>query len=130
MAEAFFRQLVRDSDITVGSAGTSAWPGSAPSANSAAVLAAESIDAEGLRSSQFGDEDLSADRIYTMTSGHRDVLLDAYPELADRVHTLLSILDSEADVHDPYGGDLAEYQACFANMRLALEALARELTDG
>ena len=126
MAEAFFRSLVGDA-IEVGSAGTSAWPGSPPSGNSVAVLAGEDIDGEGLRSSQFGEEHVSADRIYTMTSGHRDVLVGAFPELADRCHTLLSILDSAADVHDPYGGDLAEYQACFANMRPALEALAREL---
>jgi protein arginine phosphatase len=130
MAEAYFRQLMTNAEIAVSSAGTSAWPGAPPSKNSLAVLAAQGVDAAGLRSSQFTEDLSSADRIYTMTSGHRDVLIGAFPELADRVKTLLTLLDSNADVHDPFGGDLAEYQACFANMRPALDALASELADG
>lgn len=130
MAEAYFRHLMGNAEVVVSSAGTSAWPGAPPSKNSLAVLAAQSIDATGLRSSQFSDAQLSADRIYTMTRSHRDMLVGAYPELADRVKTLLSLVGSNADVIDPFGGDLAEYQACFANIRPALDALARELADG
>ncbi|MFT5127625.1 MAG: protein-tyrosine-phosphatase [Rhodothermales bacterium] len=126
MAEAYFRQLIADTDILVSSAGTSAWPGSEPSESSLAVLMSEGIDSSDLRSSQFGEEHLDADRIYTMTGGHRDVLVGAFPELADRVKTLIP----DADVHDPFGGDLAEYQACFANMRPALDALAKEFCNG
>lgn len=126
MAEAYFCHLVAGTGIAVSSAGTGAWPGAETSANSLAVLKAEGIDASGLRSSQFGEEQLTADRVYTMTRGHQEALIGAFPELAGRAKTLIP----NADVHDPFGGDLAEYQACFANMRPALEALASELRDG
>lgn len=49
----------------------------------------------------------TADLIYAMTAGHRDLLLMEFPEMAERV----SLLDpDDYDVPDPYGQSLNVYQ--------------------
>jgi protein-tyrosine phosphatase len=51
----------------------------------------------------------SADYVLTMTARHRQGILDRFPELASRVHTLAP---DGSDVPDPIGAGMAEYRRC------------------
>lgn len=55
----------------------------------------------------------SADVIYTMTRGHRDSLIAAYPAAAAKTHAL----DPDADVADPIGGPQDGYDATALRLR-------------
>jgi protein-tyrosine phosphatase len=54
-----------------------------------------------------------ADLILTMTLGHRDAILDRWPEAAD---TIQLVCRDGRDVGDPIGGDVAEYERCAAQI--------------
>jgi protein-tyrosine phosphatase len=60
-----------------------------------------------------------ADLILTMTRGHRDALLEEWPEAAARVAL---VCRDQHDVADPIGGSLDVYRRC-------AEQLDRQLTE-
>jgi protein-tyrosine-phosphatase len=49
-----------------------------------------------------------ADLLITMTHGHRQAIVDHWPEAASRTKLLMS----EGDVADPIGGPLEVYRRC------------------
>ena len=84
------------------------------------VLAAHELDLDltGHASREL-DRDLvaRADRIYCLSRSHRQALLAAAPQAADKVELLRP---DGRDVADPYGGDLAEYRHTRDEIRTAL----------
>ena len=76
---------------------------------------------------QFAVEDFErCDGVFAISPSHAQALISAFPEYASCVRVL-------GDIADPYGGDLARYKACFADieraMRETFPALFAEL-DG
>lgn len=63
-----------------------------------------------------------ADRVYTMTAGHRDALLDLFPEHESKIQTLLA----SQDVADPYGGSRDVYADCLDQLEQAIAELEIE----
>jgi L-threonylcarbamoyladenylate synthase len=129
LAEALARDLVarklgvRGDEVlahgwSFGSAGTHTCDGMPASENG--VLAAHELDLDltGHASREL-DRDLvaRADRIYCLSRSHRQALLAAAPQAADRVELLRP---DGRDVADPYGGDLAEYRHTRDEIRTAL----------
>ncbi len=114
-----------DRGIVIMSAGISAPPG--------ARSAAEAIQAmkeRGLDLAQHESQPLSerivrfADVILTMTRGHRDAILQAWPDAEPRVHV---ISRGRGDVADPIGGPLDLYRRCSEQLDSYLEEWAAEL---
>lgn len=65
-----------------------------------------------------------ADRIFVMTHGHREQILDWVPEAAPKVH----LLDPAGrDVEDPISGDADVYRDCAMHIRKCIEARLKEL---
>lgn len=63
-----------------------------------------------------------ADVILTMTRGHRQHLLDQFPEFTDKTHLFLEYTQDEiADVPDPIGQPTAIYLQCRDTIEKALE---------
>jgi len=54
-----------------------------------------------------------ADLILAMTLGHRDAILQRWPEAAGKIQL---IRQDGLDVADPIGGDVAEYEVCAAQL--------------
>ena len=65
-----------------------------------------------------------ADVILTMTRGHRDAILQAWPDAESRVHV---ISRGRGDVADPIGGPLDLYRRCSEQLDSYLQEWAAEL---
>ena len=95
--------------VSVQSAGLSAYEGEAPSDYAIEALREVSIDISGHRSRRVVMEDLmEADCIYVMTPQHRDVVLDAVPEMSRKI-TVMGIADPSGQelkmcIRDSMGG--------------------------
>ncbi|NOY81524.1 MAG: low molecular weight protein arginine phosphatase [Kiritimatiellaeota bacterium] len=133
MAEAWLRHCLAEkgaANIQVFSAGTAATTGAAMSPQAGFALWNEGIRVrtDAHRSRQV-DRDLarSADLILTMTRGHARSVRERFPEIADRVRTLLSYSGADGDIQDPFGGSVEDYVHCLARMKPALETLAERL---
>lgn len=135
MAEGLFRKLLTerlncheedlvDRGFIVLSAGVSAMAGSPASPESVAVLRQQGIDIHGHESQPVTDRLIQqADRIYTMTRGHRDWLLREFPQ-ARPITQLVS--RDDRDVSDPIGGGIEDYVRCAEQIETALRQI---LTD-
>ena len=136
MAEALFRKLLADhlkcSDeelmdrgFNVLSAGLSAGSGAPASREAVSLLAEEGIDLRNHESQPLTERLLlHADHVLTMTRGHRQLILNEYPDLASRVNLLSS---DDADISDPYGGGAREYAACKDSIEQYLKSMITRL---
>ena len=136
MAEALFRKLLSerlhchdeeliDRGFNVISAGLSAGNGSPASREAVNILAEEGIDLRNHESQPLTERLLlHADHVFTMTRGHRQSILSAYPDFSDRVNLLSS---DHLDISDPYGGGAREYAACKASIENHLKTLITHL---
>lgn len=57
-----------------------------------------------------------ADEVVGLTAAHAMELFFRFPEQAQKIRTL------HTDISDPYGGDLARYERCLAELKECLEA--------
>jgi protein-tyrosine-phosphatase/tRNA A37 threonylcarbamoyladenosine synthetase subunit TsaC/SUA5/YrdC len=138
MAEGLFRKLLAerfdcseddlvDRGFFVASAGVSAGAGSPPSHEAVEVLKARGIDLRGHESQPVTPHLLSqADRIFTMTRSHRDILLREFPDAAPRVSLLAH---DGSDVSDPIGAPLDEYRHCADQIEQHLRTVLEEIPE-
>ena len=109
MAMAILNSLVKQGkvqNVTAQSAGLYA-AGEPASENTVTVLKNHGIVLQNYRSKPLTNElILQSSKIYAMTPQHRQMLLQ-YGALPEKVLVL------GGGIADPYGGDLAVYEACF-----------------
>lgn len=136
MAEAVFRKLaaeklqcrdweLRERGVDVFSAGVAAADHCPASSESVQVLREVGIDGSQHLSQLVTGRMLDESTlVLTMTSRHRQALLDARPELNEKFHVLSR---SGNDISDPIGGTLDDYRTCLAditaNVRLWIDEL-------
>lgn len=118
MAAALFNHLAKGQPMRAFSAGLYAVPGTPIAENAVAALkkagVAETPDNRftAHRAQIITAEMMEkADRVVCMTAGHAMRLLGAFPQYAGKIATF------RKDVSDPYGGDLAQYEKCLAQIR-------------
>jgi protein-tyrosine phosphatase len=138
MAEGLFRKLLAerlqcpedelvDRGYMVASAGVAAGPGSPASPEAVEILAKRGVDLRGHESQPATPQLLSqADKIFTMTRSHRELLVRDFPETAESVRLLAG--DGE-DVIDPIGAGLDEYRRCADQIEENLREIVAELPD-
>lgn len=136
MAEGIFRRLLAENlgctdeelgerGYIVASAGLSAMPGARPSPHAVEVLKQKSIDLTGHESQPLSGRLLQqADRVFTMTRGHRDAILRECPEAEERVHLLSR---RGTDISDPYGSQVEVYHKCADEMEQHLRQILADL---
>lgn len=119
-------------DVTVSSAGTGAWDG-APASEGAYLVALEhGLDLSAHRARLVSRELLrEADLVLTMARHHRTRVQELDPET--RAHVLgeyAGRTGPEAEVSDPFGGDLELYRATYSELeelvRVAVGRLTKE----
>ena len=121
LAEALFRKLAEDAapggadtlqaaGVRIVSAGLAAGRGGPASPESVSLAEDAGADLDRHRSRPLTPELLDeADRVFTMTRSHRAAILRHRPDAAEKV----SLLDpGGADIPDPIGGGMEEYEAC------------------
>ncbi|MFP6762236.1 MAG: hypothetical protein VB858_01420, partial [Planctomycetaceae bacterium] len=136
MAEALCRDMLSkrlniaadelaDHGFFVASAGVAAGYGSPASPESVELMRREQIDLTGYESQPLSERLLNhADFVYTMTRGHRSAVLASRPDLEDRVQVLSR---DGADIPDPIGGGIDEYERCRDAIRKHLKIVLSEL---
>ncbi|OEH93303.1 low molecular weight protein arginine phosphatase [Bacillus solimangrovi] len=130
MAEAIFNAKTGET-FEAKSAGIFAAQGSSASPQAIQVLKEKDIDFS--HSSRILDRDLLewADVILTMTSGHKQVIKQQYPNVAEKVHVLQQFVDIDSDlvdISDPYGGSVSIYRQTSGEIESAINKLIVQLT--
>lgn len=118
-------------EIEVKSAGIYAMSGSPMSHNAEMVLQEQQIDHHHA-SQPVSFENLQwANLILTMTSGHKDSLLQVYPQVADKTFTLKEYITESVslDVLDPFGGDIHTYRKTFQELSALMDELEKKLME-
>lgn len=119
MAEGIFKKLIFDDEklknMIVSSAGTSVFfeSGATEEAISAAADLGADIKehkATGISADLINNRDL----ILTMTTSHKNKLLNLVPEAKNKIFTLKEFAGSTEgmDISDPYGCPLEQYKSC------------------
>ena len=131
-AEALLRRALADrgvSGVTVGSAGTGAWDGSAASEGAYLVGLEHGVDLSSHRA-RLLTRDLirSADLILTMSAQQR-ARVEAMGA-GDKAHELTGYAGVAGDVNDPYGSDLDAYRRTYAELQRLTEAVVARVTAG
>ena len=123
MAEALARKLFPQRHYA--SAGVSAWSGQPASPHAQQAMAELGLDVSEHASRRVTESLLQgADLVMCMTRGHREALLQNFPAYRDRTCVLREFVGlTPADVADPYGGNLADYQRCAAELVEAIRLL-------
>ncbi|MFG3612842.1 low molecular weight protein arginine phosphatase [Rummeliibacillus sp. G93] len=116
--------------VEVKSAGIYAMPGQPMSANAQAALQKHHIDHDHISQPVNIEELQSSHLILTMTGGHKEALLQVYPQMADKTFTLKEyVLDRDEDVIDPFGGDLDTYLTTFEELNNLIDVLEKKLLE-
>ncbi len=146
MAEGLFKDAIEKDlqlagRITISSAGIAALGGDPASEYSVKVLRENwGIDISSHRASSITVTELKkADLVLTMTRGHRDMILSAFPWAKDKVFTLREYVqtnpkdnsvkeyDYSLDIMDPYGMPIQVYKKCAEEIKQAVEKLVVKL---
>jgi protein-tyrosine-phosphatase len=135
LAEALLRRALVErglEDITVDSAGTGAWDG-APASEGAYLVALErGLDLSSHRARLLTREIVEdTDLIFTMARHHRARVHELGGE--GRVYVLGEYAGregDEAEVGDPFGGDLEVYRDTCAELETLIAAVADRLAGG
>lgn len=111
MAEAFCNKIIRENhlenEISASSAGLAAYEGSPVSEHAVAAMREAGEDIRGRRAKLLTAQAAAqADEIWALSPSHRQALVSALPQLADKVFVLGN------GISDPYGQDLERYRAC------------------
>ena len=102
-------EKLEDNGVMAMSAGISAMAGGRPSPEAVSVMNEKGLDLSHHMSQPLTDRLVRhADMILTMTQGHRQVIVNHWPELANRVE----LVCGDRDVADPIGGPTELYRRC------------------
>lgn len=131
MAEAILRAK-NVKDMVVRSAGINAF-NRIPIAENARLLIESASMPYTAASRIVTIEDVEwADYIFTMTTSHRQALINLFPSEQKKIYTLKGFLNTSVneDVHDPFGGNLETYSKTFTELSIIMDDLVEKLTEG
>ncbi|MGI6160802.1 MAG: low molecular weight protein arginine phosphatase [Christensenellales bacterium] len=134
MAERLMKKLAQElnrNDISVRSAGLSAFDGAAASEGAKKAMEHMELSLEGFSSSMLSLNDVEwADIILTMEGRHAIYIASRYQGAAKNLHTLKGYAKGKQgedgyhlNVEDPYGGSLSQYLECADEIQSALKSI-------
>ncbi|MGG0656544.1 low molecular weight protein arginine phosphatase [Rummeliibacillus pycnus] len=117
--------------VEVKSAGIYAMPGSPMSHNTQSVLKEQQIDYDHTAQNVRLEDLQWANLILTMTNGHKEALLQVFPQVADKTFTFKEYVseNDNLDVFDPFGGDTSTYRATFQELSKLMDALEKKILE-
>jgi protein-tyrosine-phosphatase len=69
-----------------------------------------------------------AELVLTMTHSHKMLLMQYYPEMATKLHTVKEFADgSVGDISDPFGGSLSDYRRTFDELEQLIDKLFQQM---
>jgi len=126
MAEAMLRAKAKERglQVEVRSAGVAAANGAPVSAHAAEVLRERQVPHEGSSSALTAETVEWADLILTMTSGHKRILLERFPEALEKTHTLKEYVEDRPEVL----AEIAELERLYTEWHVR-QAIGEKLSD-
>ncbi len=117
MAEVLLQRLLGQEGL-VTSAGTWAVDGHPASRHAVRVMADQGLDLRPHRSRAVTRRIIQeVDLVLAMTHNHVEALRLEFPDQAANIYLLSEMKDGRRyDIDDPYGGSLADYQACASEL--------------
>jgi len=135
MAEALFKRMLQeeylDNDYDCSSAGIYAFEGDGASKGAISAAMQDGLDLTD-HYARILSYDMVKDAyiIFTMTSNHKRMVLDVYPECQDKIFTLKEFAEYAAgdmDIIDPFGMDEDAYLDCFREIETVLSKILDRL---
>lgn len=122
IASAFFVRKLTEAGLAgawqVASAGTWARDGYPAARESQELLSQMGIDLSRHRSRMLTESLLkSADLVLVMEKGHKEALHFEFPAYKSRIFLLSEMIGVEADVHDPIGGSIKDFQETIVDIQ-------------
>lgn len=119
MAEGLLKAM--QSDFSVSSAGVSSVDGWNATPEAIEVMREKGIDISGHSARQVtGDMIDDADLILTMTTRHKKLLINDYPQAAGKIFTLKEFAGTGIDIEDPYFTTKEFYEMILGEIEEAL----------
>lgn len=116
MAEAIFRNLMRDGDIKVLSRGLVVLFSEPINPKAEVVLKNHDLELASHKSKGLKESDIDENTlILTMTQDQKRKILEDFQN-AENVYTIKEYAGETGDVIDPYGGSLADYEECYVEL--------------
>jgi protein-tyrosine-phosphatase len=128
MAEMICKSMVTDEDVTIASRGMVVLFPEPINPKVQIVLTNHGLTVEEDRVARMlSEEDVTEDTlILTMSISQKDRILREFDGTIS-VYPMLSFIDEEADMQDPYGGTLVDYEDCFVNMSRVVKKIVIKL---
>lgn len=135
MAEALFKKMLREGNLedkyNCSSAGVYAFEGDCASQGAVSAAMQYGLDITD-HCARVLDYDMVKDAyiIFTMTSNHKRMVLDVYPECQDKIFTLKEYAEYDAcdrDIIDPFGMDEEAYLDCIREIETVLSKILHKL---
>ena len=116
MAEAIFNSLEDSSDIKVMSRGSVVLFPELINSKAEVVLNNHNLSVKEHTARQLEKEDIDdSTLVLTMSEALKIEVIQEYSDIKN-LYTLPEFVGESGDVVDPYGGTLAEYEACFTEL--------------
>lgn len=131
MAEAIMKEKLAGmniNDVEISSAGLMTKDGFSASENSILAMVKKNIDIKKHKS-RFATEKILFDNdiIITMTKNHKDIIIEQFPELEEKVFMLSEYANNtQEDVDDPYGQDIDYYKKVAVEIEELLEMIIKK----
>ncbi len=94
-----------------------------------AILAANGLKLEGYQSEELSSEDITENTlILTMEEAIRKKVCEKFPE-AGEVYNYSDFVGLKGDIYNPYGDSLADYGACFTQLKETTEKLIEKINQ-
>ncbi len=116
--------------LEVVSAGIAASDGDPPSEHSVRALEKVGLTLDGHRSRRLTRDLLEAScLVLVMTKSHRSILREVFPEVETEILLFREPMStvSDLEIPDPFGADLASYEACRDSMVEAIPSIVAHL---
>jgi protein-tyrosine phosphatase len=128
------RAAERDQVVDIRSAGTNAKPGRRAEPRAIAAALPHRVTLERHGATLISERDMKwADVVFAMDYRNETELVHRFPWAEDKIALLGAFaLDGHVDVSipDPYSGDEATLDECYARLVVAVDEVARQLADG
>ena len=135
MGQALLEKRVKElnKNIEVYSSGIYAYTGDKATNHAISIMKNYNVDLENHRATYIKETDIiEMDLILCATKNHKDIILEEYPKLQNKVYTIKEYAEydlkgGDIDINDPYGGNLESYKKCATEISDCIELILKKI---
>lgn len=120
-------------DIEIYSCGTFAENGDYPTMEAIETMEEYGVDMRVHRATNIKKSNIEKmDLVLCATTNHKNMVLQLYPELAEKVYTMkeyVGDIQEGVDISDPWGHDLVTYRKCASEINKIIEKIIDKMKN-